>query len=135
MWPRIHSNRKPEETLAAAVRQAFSRYLDPMGQWGRNKVRSNPMLAFYSMAGLLLVSILLSFMVFRNREMNAPVITRPLPPVTRGLDRVLRTTGKLRETMALKQTVDSLSTLQRLSARDSARLLSALDRLQQLSKH
>jgi len=56
-------------------------------------------------------------------------------PVGSGFDELMQATGRIRETLLLKRSVDSLSDKQQLSSTDSIALIHALDRLQQLHKH
>jgi len=135
MWPKIHSNRDPGDTLFKALGQEFATYFRLAGDWITSLLRSHPRLAFYSMIGLLVISLVLSFTVFRHREKVALGISPPITRITDGFGQIMQTTGRIREIVVLKQQVDSLSARRKLSAADSIRLIAALDRLQQLSKH
>ena len=134
MWPKIHSNRDPRDTLLKEVRKEFGTYFTLAGQWGGGILRSHPKIAFYGMVSLLLLSMVLSFTVFREREKVAVVLPQQVSPVVDGFGQILKTSGNIRETITLKSVVDSLTGVKTLTAADSARLLVALDRLQQLSK-
>jgi hypothetical protein len=135
MWPKIHSNRDPRDTLLTELRKEFGAYYQLAGNWSIGLLRSHSKLSFYAMIALLLISLVLSFTVFRNREKVALVTTRPITTISDGFGQILKTTGKIREIVVLKQQVDSLSAKKNLSAADSSRLIAALDRLQQLAQH
>jgi hypothetical protein len=135
MWPKIHSNRDPRDTLFTELRKEFGAYYQLAGDWGIRLLKSHSKIAFYAMIALLLISLVLSFTVFRNREKVAVVTPRPITTLSDGFGQIMRTTGKISEIVMLKQQVDSLSVRKNLSAADSGRLIAALDRLQQFSKH
>ncbi|WP_345952956.1 hypothetical protein [Mucilaginibacter sp. PAMB04168] len=135
MWPKIHSNRDPRDTLLTELRKEFGAYYQLAGDWGIGLLRSHSKIAFYAMIALLLVSLVLSFTVFRHREKVALLTPVQVTTISDGFGQIMQTTGKIREIVVLKQQVDSLSAKKNLSAADSSRLIAALDRLQQLSKH
>jgi len=134
MWPKIHSNRDPRDTLFKEIHKEFSPYFQKGGQWGVSWLRSHPKTALYGMITVLLVSLVVSFTLFRNHEKVAVVTVMQVSAVKDGFGQIIRASGKIRETIALKAQVDSLSALKTLSSRDSARLIATLDRLQHLSK-
>lgn len=135
MWPKIHSNRDPRDTLLTELRKEFSAYYQLAGDWGIRLLKSHSRIAFYAMIALLLVSLVLSFTVFRHREKVALVTPRAMTTISDGFGQIMQTTGKIREIVVLKRQVDSLSARKNMSAADSSHLIVALDRLQQLSKH
>ena len=135
MWPKIHSNRDPRDTLLKELGKEFGVYLKLGSQWGGRLLRSHPRKSFYAMVVLLVISVVLSFTLFRNPEKMAIATQKEVSPISDGFGRIIQTTGKIRETMALKTLVDSLSRMKHLSSRDSSRLISALDRLQALTPH
>jgi len=134
MWPKIHSNRDPRDTLFAELRKEFGNYFKLAGEWLKGLLEGHPKKAFYGMIALLLISLALSFTLFRNREKPIAVHVKQLAPVADGFGQLIQATGKIRETILLKQQIDSLSAVKVLTGQDSTRLIDALDRLQRLSK-
>jgi len=134
MWPKIHSNRGPRDTVFAELRKEFGNYFKMVSEWLQGLLEGHPKKAFYSMIALLLISLALSFTLFRNREQPVAVHRKPLAPFADGFGQLMQATGKIRETIMLKQQIDSLSAVKVLTAQDSTRLTAALDRLQRLSK-
>ncbi|MDT3401283.1 hypothetical protein [Mucilaginibacter terrae] len=135
MWPKIHSNRDPGDTLFAGIQKEFGQYFKLAGDRGKALLKDYPKTAFYSMVVLMAVSLILSFTLFREREKESDLKAGQLAPVSDGFGQLLETTGKIRETISLRQVIDSLSAKSSLAARDSLRLNAALDRLRKLSQH
>jgi len=133
MWRKIHSNRDPRDTLYSELRKEFSPRLDGFKELLSNFLKGYPNFIYGLMILLMLVSAGLSFTVFRNPE-NAVAVTRKnFPePLSEGFSQIMATTGRLRETLMLKHTVDSLTAIRQLSSRDSLTLENALDRLRKL---
>ena len=134
MWPKIHSNRDPRDTVFAELRKEFGTYFKIAGQRLKELLEGHPKMTFYGMIALLLISMTLSFTFFRNREKPRAVRVKSFAPVADGFGQLMQATGKIRETIMLKQQIDSLSAVKVLTAQDSIRLIAALDRLQRLSK-
>ena len=138
MFKRITSNRDPRDTLLSELKKEFGVHYVKVGDKGQQLVNHYPRFVFGSMIALMLVSMALSFTVFRNREAavkkKAP-ITQKSNPITTGFGQLLQTGEALRETIALKQQVDSLIAKKHLSKTDSATLERSLDRLQQINQH
>jgi len=81
-----------------------------------------------------MTSLVLSFTVFRHPEKVVAEKKKAVNPVGEGFDRILRASEQLRQTIALKRLVDSISSKKTLTAKDSTALDSALDRLREISK-
>jgi hypothetical protein len=129
MWKKIRSNRDPRDTLYSELQKEFGTYFAMAANWVRHITAAHPRLFFGGMMGILALSFILSFTVFREAGQPVPKVTRQMNPVHDGFDRILQATGQIRETLRLKHLVDSLSARKALSARDSMLLDSALDRL------
>jgi hypothetical protein len=129
MWKRIHSNRDPRDTLFTELKNEFRPWLGKANESLVSATRSHPRFFFAAMIVLLLISFGLSFTIFRHPEKPVPALAGHRDPVGDGFGQIMKATGQLRETLKLKQTVDSLSAKKQLSAADSLRLESALDRL------
>lgn len=135
MFRRIHSNRNPDDTLWKELRGEFGRYLEKAGQRFRTFCSNYPKAIFAGMTALLVVSLILSFTVFRH---PAPVVkkkqvARQQPKVLDdGFARILETGAALRQTLTLKQEVETILAKSKLTHRDSLALEGALDSLQQL---
>ena len=136
MFKRITSNRDPRDTLLSELKKEFGGYYSTAAGKGQHFVNRYPRFVFGSMIVLMLVSMGLSFTVFRNREV---VVKKKLPvpqqnsPITTGFSQLIQTGEALRETIALKGQVDSLIAKKHLTKTDSATLEKALDRLQQIT--
>lgn len=138
MFKKITSNRDPRDTLWSELQKEFGGYAGMIGSAGRGFVNRNPRFVFAAMILLMLVSVGLSFTVFRHREPPAKIRKAQKPvnsPLSSGFGQLLQTGEALRETISLKQQVDSLIAKKQLTAADSAALEKALDKLQQLNKN
>jgi hypothetical protein len=136
MWKRIHSNRDPRDTLYSEIKKEFGTYFQLAGESSKQILDRYPKIAFIAMIILLLTSAALSFTLFRNREKPNPVAAKAvINPVSDGFSRIMDAANGIKETLALKKLVDSLSSKKELNARDSLRLDSALDRLKVITKH
>lgn len=133
MWRRIHSNRDPRDTLFSELKKEFRPWFGNAHSRLLTATRNYPRAFFAIMTMLLLVSFGLSFTVFRHPEKAAAEPLSHPDPVSDGFSQIMKATGRLRETLRLKQTVDSLSAKPQLSPSDSLRLEEALDRLRLLN--
>ncbi|MGY4539965.1 hypothetical protein ACVW0P_004406 [Mucilaginibacter sp. UYNi724] len=133
MWRKIHSNRDPRDTLFSEIKKEFQPYFTKAAGRFRLAATNYPRLFFGGMIVALLISIALSFTVFRQSEKVVAVMVKPHGnPATDGFEQIMQATGKLRETIRLKRLVDSLTAKKQLSNADTLLLDSALDRLQQI---
>jgi hypothetical protein len=138
MFKKIHSNRDPQDTVFSELKKEFRAYFDAAGTWFISFIDRYPNFLFGAMIILMLVSFALSFTVFRLREIPVKIqpsvkVRRP-EPVSDGFDRILQAGAALKETIALKKLVDSITAKPTLSRADSTALENALDRLQQINK-
>lgn len=134
MLRKIHSNRDNRDTLYSEVRKEFSVYFTSLSAFFKRCLGTYPRLFFGLMIALLMTSLVLSFTVFRHPEKVVAEKKKAVNPVGEGFDRILRASEQLRQTIALKRLVDSISSKKTLTAKDSTALDSALDRLREISK-
>jgi len=133
MWRKIHSNRDPRDTVYSELQKEFSPYFKKANDAGKSVLQRNPKFAFYAMILVMLVSMVLSFTVFRFHEAERPPIKKQqINPVQDGFAQIRQVTGKIRETLRLKHLVDSISAKKQLSPADSTALDSALNELQRI---
>jgi hypothetical protein len=136
MWRRIHSNRDPRDTLLSEIQKEFSSYIHIAAKASIALLSRNPRLYYWLMVSLLVVSIFLSFIVFRHPGdiKQQPVsVKTTVAPVNQGFEEILQATAKIKETLRLKHLVDSISSRKSLTATDSIALDSALSQLQRLN--
>lgn len=131
MWKRIHSNRDPRDTLYSELRKEFSTYFNRGGAVLNQALGQYPKFFFGVMVLAMAVSLVLSFTLFRDRETVAVDTPRhQVNPVQDGFSQIMEATDRIRESLRLKQQVDSISAKKQLSTADSLFLVSALTRLQ-----
>jgi hypothetical protein len=138
MFKKLHSNRDPQDTVFAELKKEFAVYYGKAGYGVRKITLLYPRSCFGLMVFSMLVSLGLSFTVFRNHEpvKKASVLSKIIPSsVGNSFEKIIETGSALKEIIALKGHADSLLTRKNLSHVDSAALETDLDRLQQLNKH
>lgn len=139
MFKRIHSNRDPGETLWKSLRQEFGGYFERAGTSFGHFCANYPKSIFGIMVALLVMSIALSFTVFHHPAAgprsgsamphhNTAPIKSP-HPMDDGFSRILEAGSALKQTLGLKQEVESILAKGKISAADSLRLEQALDSL------
>ena len=144
MFRKLHSNRDPRDTLLSEIKKEFGSHFEKAGDQLRGFTSRYPKILFGAMVTLMLLSVDLSLTVFRYRPpavkhiATGTGIKKPpkssLSPVTDGFGQILRIGDEIKETIALKKIVDSLTTKKSLSRQDSITLERALDRLQQIKQ-
>lgn len=144
MFRKIHSNRDPRDTVYTELKKEFAVYFGKAGSCGREFTERFPKILFGAMIFCIVVSIALSFTVFRKpapvkpaqppAELKKPPKTS-LSPLSDGFSEILRTGSALKETIGLKKEVDSITAQKTFSKADSTVLLKDLDNLQQINKH
>lgn len=133
MWRKIHSNRDPRDTLYSELQKEFKPWFTKAWRCFSAALSDYPRFFFSGMVVLLLVSMVLSFTVFKHPEKAGAVPEKKhLNVVKDGFSQIMLATGQLRETLRLKNTVDSLAARKNLTRADSLLLDSALSRLQQI---
>ena len=133
MWRKIHSNRDPRDTLYHELLKEFKPWFTKAGRRFSAALSDHPRFFFTGMVFLLLVSVVLSFTVFSPPGTAAAVPEKKHPNLIEdGFSQITQAAGRLRETLKLKNTVDSLAARKNLTRADSLMLDSALSRLQQI---
>lgn len=133
MLRKIRSNRDPRDTLYSELRKEFGTYFLAAGEGVKRLSAAYPRLLFGCMVVLIVLSLLLSFTLFRHpteKKVNQPVTKN----VQLGFDQITGIAASIRETLELRRIVDSLSTKKQLTPTDSLLLDSTLDRLSRLKQ-
>ncbi len=138
MFRKLHSNRDPRDTLLKEIRKEFSVYFGKAESGIKSILQQYPKHVYGAMLVLMLLSLVLSFTVFRNLDpVPKPSIAgkdRPLSPVSGGFDQILQTTSGLKQTLELKQQIDTLLSKGILTKADSIQLAVSLEKLQHLQQ-
>jgi hypothetical protein len=89
------------------------------------------------MVTLMLVSLVLSFTIFRHHEPVHPHVSvkKQSNPIQDGFTQIMETAGEIRQTLKLKHMVDSITAKKQLTEADSTALDSALSQLQRIHNH
>jgi hypothetical protein len=134
MWQKITSSRDPRDTIYSELKKEFSPYVGKANSFGRTIAGRYPKFLFGSMVSLIVVSMALSFTVFRHYEpARPPMLVKKQPsPIQDGFTQILATAGEIKATLKLKNLVDSITAKSQLSLADSIVLDSALSQLQRL---
>jgi hypothetical protein len=131
MFKRITSNRDPGDTLYSEIKKEFGVHFRKAGSGTKAFTERYPKLLF----GLMIFCITMSIaVVFTLRKRPAPQPKITVSPVSDSFSQVLRLSAALKETLALKKQVDSITRKQTLDKSDSAILLKDLDRLQKINQ-
>ncbi|MBD1385860.1 hypothetical protein IDJ75_11265 [Mucilaginibacter rigui] len=134
MWRKIHSNRDPRDTLYSELRKEFKPWFTGAKTLFAKVLSVYPRFSFSLMILCLTLSGILSFTIFRNRDKAIIATTSNKPNVMQeGFSTIIRATGQLRETIALKAVIDSLTAKKGLTGSDSLLLDSTLSRLQKIN--
>ena len=134
MFRKLHSNRDPRDTLLSEINKEFRPYIHKAGKGLTGLVNSHPRFLFTMMVINIVLSVALSFTVFRQHAPPPKVVKPQANPVSTGFDQILRTGEKLKRTIGLKRQIDSLTAKKQLSASDSLALEKALDTIQKLNQ-
>lgn len=135
MFRKIRSNRDPRDTVYTELKREFSPHFSKAKTGLASAANNHSRFLFWMMVVNIGLSAILSFTVFRHRDIPPVKKTvKVLQPVTGGLNEVMQATHAISEMLRLKKAIDSLSGKRLLTAQDSATLEKALDRFQQLNK-
>ena len=134
MFRKLHSNRDPRDTLLSEINKEFRPYIHKAAKGLTGIVNSHPRFLFTMMVINIVLSVALSFTVFRQHAPPPKVVKPQANPVRTGFDQIMRTGEKLKRTIGLKRQIDSLTAKKRLSAADSLALEKALDTIQKLNQ-
>jgi hypothetical protein len=143
MFRKIHSNRDPNDTLFSEIKKEFGEYFGKAETHSKVFLERHTRMVFKVMVGMLIISVVLSFTVFRKRDqpVKSIIAVKPHQPATAaqpavisdGFSRIMQVGSALREMIALKKQVDSITTKKALTPQDSLVLEKDLDRLQQIN--
>ncbi len=131
MFKKIHSNRDPGDTLYSEIKKEFGGQFNNIAGGTRSFAERYPRILFGLMIFCIAVSIAV---VFTLRKPPVPPPKISVSPVSDGVGQILSLSSAMKETLALKKQVDSISTLKKPDVTDSALLLKDLDRLGQINK-
>jgi hypothetical protein len=144
MFKKIHSNRDPRDTVFSELKKEYAAYFGKVAIRTRAFTERHPKRLFGAMVFCIAVSAALSFTVFRKplpllnpASRQAGYKTQPKKetgPVSDGFGEILQLSSVLKETIALKKEVDSISAKKTLDNADSTILLKDLDRLRQINR-
>jgi hypothetical protein len=134
MFRKLHSNRDPGDTLLRELHKEFRPYIRKAGGGLKRLVDSHPKFLFIMMVINIVLSLVLSFTVFRRHPAPTKIMKPVTGPVSGGFEQIMLAGAKLKETIALKREIDSLTAKKTLSATDSLALEKALDTIQHLNQ-
>ena len=135
MFKKIHSNRDPNATILKEIKAEFKPHFERCSNQITQILKKKPKLIFGLMISMLVLSAGLSFTILRkNVPAEKKIGNTSVNVVHDGFDQISTTATAIRQTIRLKQTIDSLTAKKNLSKRDSALLDSDLIKLEQLNK-
>jgi hypothetical protein len=138
MFRKIHSKRDPNVALVSELKKEFGHYFCKAETFISAFLSRYPGPVFSVMILAMLLSVGLSFTVFRNREQKVRV--KQSAGNARGATgcggfaQILEAGLELKQTLMLKKQVDSILAKGSLNKADSAALEKALERLQTWNK-
>ena len=135
MFRKIHSNRNPEDTLLTEIRREFHHYFEKASKRITQKLEKRPQLSLSIMVVIMILSAGLCFTVFRNKEPAEKIKNiSKVNAVHDGFSQILSVSSAIKQGLALKQQIDSLTHKKALTKIDSEVLINDLDQLHQLNK-
>ena len=135
MFRKIHSNRDPQATVLSEIKNEFKIYFEKSSVAITQKMQKRPKLIFIAMTCCILLSAGLSFTILRNKEpADKDLKSRNVNLVNDGFNQITATANAIRQTIQLKQQIDSLSAKKALSKKDSDNLEYDLDQLRHLNQ-
>ena len=139
MFRKIHSNRDPQATVIAELKNEFKIYFEKSSVAITQKMQKRPKFVFIIMVSSMLLSAGLSFTVFRNKKTadKGNEMLHPKPKVNAisdGFDQISKTARLIKQTLHLKQEIDSISAKRTLTKQDSDMLENDLDQLRWLNQ-
>lgn len=133
MWKKIRSNPNPGDSIYSEIKKEFRPYFEKASAGLSYFLQKFPSLIFALMVLAIVLSIVLTFTVFRHSDLRKTTeLKTAVGPLNQDFDKILRAGAQLKETIRLKKVVDSISTKKQLSATDSIALVQALDSLQNI---
>ncbi|TKC08024.1 hypothetical protein FA048_12740 [Pedobacter polaris] len=144
MFKKIHSNRDPKDTIYSELKKEYSIYFEKSGALFQGFSEKYPKQIYIGMVGLIIVSLILSFTVFsvdnksvvqkEKISIQQKAKTEVVTPVSDGFNNIVETSSKLRETIKLKNEIETIIAKKALTNEDSLFLQNALNRLQEINK-
>jgi hypothetical protein len=96
MFRKLHSNRDPRDTLFSELNKEFRPYIHKAGKGLKGLADDHPKFLFVMMVINIVLSVILSFTVFRRHDQPPKVVKSIVNPVTGGFDQIMRTGEKLK---------------------------------------
>lgn len=136
MFRRIRSNRDPRDTVYSELKRELAPYFGRAKTQWHLTAGDHPRLIFGFMVVNIVLSVILSFTVFRRHgePPQKKYAVKILAPVSDGIGQVMQAGRALSEMLRLEKAIDSLSAKKPLTAKDSVTLEKTLDRFQQLNR-
>lgn len=131
MFKKIISNRDPEKTVWSELNNEFSPYVSKADSGFRAFISAYPKAIFFGMVGLIILSIVLSFTLFRNtndpflQKTSAAIDVVREPPT----NDVIQGVQLLQSMLSTRKTIDDLLSKDVLSGKDSVDLENAIEQL------
>ncbi len=131
MFKKIISNRDPEKTVWSELNNEFSPYVSKADSGFRAVISAYPKAIFFGMVGLIILSIVLSFTLFRNtndpflQKTSAAIDVVREPPT----NDVIQGVQLLQSMLSTRKTIDDLLSKVVLSGKDSVDLENAIEQL------
>lgn len=137
MFRKIHSNRDSKDTLWSELRKEFAGYISRADERFRHLCLTYPRQVYTAMVLLLIISIVLSFWILRQRK-SLPVLLSiqkdvHAKPASDGFVQISQKAAALQETALIKAQIEKLIAKDSLDHRDSVMLTKAIDRFHELS--
>ncbi|WP_316846473.1 hypothetical protein [Pedobacter psychrodurus] len=133
MFRKIRSNRAPEKTVWADLRDELAPYIKKIYECSVSILSRHPKRIFVCMLIVLIYSVIRSFSSdFKTGVSSTPLLgtknegVQNPTAITKGLNSISRTAENLRRTMTIRDKVDSVLNKKKLSQSDSVFLEDAL---------
>lgn len=135
MFRKIHSNRKPGDTLWSSLAEEFSVYLNQFKIRFQSILKAYPKQAFALMVLLIVGSFLFTVIPWKTGSPKAAANHSGIGarPVQNSLSQILSHADALRESIRLKEEITAVLAKDSLNGADSIHLEKAIDRLHQLT--
>src|SRR6202012_5516800 len=116
------------------IKAEFHPYFERCSQKITQQLKQRPKTFLYVMVILMALSTVISFFILSNKEPVAKhVKAAKVSTVSDGFSQILSTAATIKQGLAIKHEIDSLSSIKTLSTRDSQTLINDLDKLHQLN--
>lgn len=136
MFRKIHSSRDPQDTVFSELKKQFGVHFTDALAWSIGVFKRHPKPIFALMILCMVCSMVLSFTVFRNREVGKALPVRSAGvPLRYGFGSLMNQGAALRRSLLLKEQIELLIGKDSLGHTDSIQLSKAIDELRELSIH